>query len=89
VNLEVDGRTLVVSGLRRPRDAEGRVYEQIEIEHGPFVREVQLRADVNADAAQATYADGILRVELPIAEPGARATQVPISSEASSDEEER
>ena len=51
---------------RRP-SAEGRVYQQIEIEHGPFRREIQLGADVVADEARATYEDGILRVELPLA----------------------
>ena len=35
VNLEVRGRALIISGERRPRDTEGRVYQQIEIEHGP------------------------------------------------------
>ena len=31
---------------------EGRVYQQLEIEHGPFRRVVALGADVDADAAQ-------------------------------------
>jgi HSP20 family protein len=88
VNLDIDGRTLVISGMRRPRDAEGRVYEQIEIEHGTFAREIQLRADVDADRAQATYSAGILRVALPIARPEDRSTRVPISSEGRGEEEE-
>ena len=50
VNLEVRGRTLVISGERKARDTEGRVYQQIEIEHGPFQREIQLGVDVVADA---------------------------------------
>ena len=36
VNLEVRGRTLIISGERNPRDTEGRVYQQVEIEHGRF-----------------------------------------------------
>jgi HSP20 family protein len=66
VNLEVRGRVLILSGERKPRDTEGRVYQQVEIEHGRFVREIPLGADVDAESARATYEDGILRVELPL-----------------------
>jgi HSP20 family protein len=79
VNLEIRGRTLLISGERRPSDTEGRIYQQIEIEHGPFEREVQLGADVVAEQARATYEDGILRVELPIAQAGGEPRKVPIS----------
>jgi len=87
VNLEVRGRVLVISGERRARDIEGRVYQQIEIGHGPFQREIQLGADVVADEAVATYDDGILRVELPLADPRAAARQVQISSSEKEREE--
>jgi HSP20 family protein len=79
VNLEVRGRTLIISGERTAGDTEGRVYQQIEIEQGPFVREIQLGMDVNAERAKATYEDGILRVRLPIAHAGEETRQVPIS----------
>jgi HSP20 family protein len=78
VSLEIRGRVLVISGERKARDTEGRVYQQIEIEHGPFQREIQLGVDVVADQARATYEDGILRVELPVAD-SQEARQVPIS----------
>ena len=83
VNLEVRGRTLIISGERRARDTEGRVYQQVEIEHGPFLREIPLGADVEAERAHATYEDGILRVELPIARPTERTRNVPISGGSS------
>ena len=82
VNLEIKGRKLVISGERRTHDPEGRVYQQIEIEQGPFEREVELGIDVQADAAKATYEDGILRVELPLAT-GQDATQVRIGGPSS------
>jgi HSP20 family protein len=77
VNLEVRGRTLVISGERPVRDTEGWTYQQVELPSGPFRRVVELSVDVNADQAQATYEDGILRVELPTRLPRA-ARQVPI-----------
>jgi HSP20 family protein len=66
VNLEVRGRALIISGERPVRDTEGRTYQQVELPSGPFRRIVELSVDVEAEAAQATYEDGILRVELPI-----------------------
>jgi HSP20 family protein len=77
VNLEVHGRTLVISGERPIRDTEGRIYQQVELPSGPFRRVVELSVDVDAEQAQATYEDGILRVELPTRLPRA-ARQVPI-----------
>ena len=82
LELEVRGRELVIAGHRGPvDDTEGRVFQQIEIEHGPFRRTVPLGAEVAADAARATYHDGILRVELPLQQPEARAESVPVEVE--------
>src|SRR5215213_8886036 len=53
------------------------VYQQLEIERGPFRRVVSLGAEVDADSADATYEDGILTVELPLSRP-ARPRTVPI-----------
>jgi HSP20 family protein len=79
LELEVRGRELVIAGHRPPVDeTQDRVFQQIEIEHGPFRRTVQLGADVVADAARATYDDGILRVELPLQQPEARRRSVPV-----------
>ena len=78
IGLEIQGRELVIAGHRRPADAEGRVYQQLEIDFGPFRRVIPLGADVVPDEARATYRDGILRVELPLARPERRSRQVPI-----------
>ena len=77
VNLEVQGRALVISGERPIRDTEGRTYQQVELPSGPFRRIVELSVDVEAEDAQATYEDGILRVELPVRTQRS-ARQVPI-----------
>jgi len=78
LDLEVAGRELVISGHRRPAPAEGLVYQQIEIEHGPFRRVIGLGADVVVERTQASYEDGILRVELPLHRPEPRTRSVSI-----------
>ncbi|CAN5207141.1 hypothetical protein BH20ACT16_BH20ACT16_02280 [soil metagenome] len=78
LGLEIQGRSLTLTGHRREADAEGRVYQQLEIEHGPFRRTIELGAEVIAEQARATYQDGILRVELPLADPQSRTRSVPI-----------
>ena len=69
ISLEIRGRELVLTGRREPETGVDRVYQQLEIEHGPFRRVVALGADVDADAANAAYEDGMLIVELPLAPP--------------------
>jgi HSP20 family protein len=80
VSLEIAGRELVIVGQRPVQETEGRVYQQLEIEAGPFRRVVELNADVVAEAAKATYEDGILRVELPLRQRGEQKRSVPIES---------
>ena len=53
VKLVVGERALAITGDRpRPR-AEGRVYQQMEIEYGPFRRVVRLPEDVDPELAKA------------------------------------
>ena len=80
IALEIRGRELILSGTRPPESGEDRVYQQLEIEHGPFRRVVSLGADVDANAASAAYEDGMLIVELPLAPP-ARPQSVRIEPE--------
>ena len=72
------GRQLLIAGERRPAAATGRLYQQIEIEHGPFRRIVELGAEVEAGAARASYEDGMLAVEIPLARPEQTVRRVPI-----------
>ena len=76
LNLEVSGRDLVISGERIVQQTEGRVYQQAEIEAGAFRRVIELGADVDAGRAEASYNDGMLRVELPLV--AAVSTRVPV-----------
>jgi len=78
VALEIRGRQLVIAGERRAADAEGRLYQQIEIAHGPFRRVVELGAEVDAERASATYQDGILRIEIPLVQQEDESRRIPI-----------
>lgn len=78
VELEIRGRQLLIAGERRVEQREGCVYQQIEIEHGPFRRSVELGADVVSERAKASYEDGILVVEVPLASPDQNVRRVPI-----------
>jgi len=67
VHVILDGQMLVVSGERTRPKVDGRVYQQMEIEYGPFLRQVRLTEGVDADRARAEFERGILRISLPIA----------------------
>ena len=70
IELELDGRTLVIRGQRRPLPAKPRLtYSQMEIAHGAFKRELLLPSEVDAEHAAAAYKDGVLEVVLPKAGP--------------------
>jgi HSP20 family protein len=81
IGLEVSGRDLVITGERPIQETEGRIYQQVEIEAGPFRRIVELNADPVAEEARATYEDGILRIELPLRAQSAAPRSVPIETE--------
>jgi HSP20 family protein len=78
VGIEVSGRHLAIVGERHVQETEGRVYQQIEIPSGQFRRVVEFQVEVDAEAASATYEDGILRIELPLRDPSETTRRVPI-----------
>jgi HSP20 family protein len=78
VQLFADEGTLIVSGERRRPRCAGRVYQQMEIDYGRFVRQVALGAEIEVDDAKATYERGILTIVLPLAKKPAGAERVEI-----------
>ena len=79
IGLEIEGRKLILTGIRRPAGSQTDVYQQVEIERGQFQRVIELGADVRAHEAKATYEDGMLRVELPLARATVGARVVPLT----------
>ncbi len=61
-------RLLVVAGERTRPQVAGRVYQQMEIEYGPFQRQVRLAEDVDPERAEARFDNGVLTVALPVVE---------------------
>jgi HSP20 family protein len=59
-------RLLVIAGERKRPQVPGRVYQQVEIEYGPFQRQIRLVEDVDPERAQARFEQGVLTIELPV-----------------------
>ena len=75
LSIVVGERTLLIAGERVRPKADGSVYQQMEIEYGPFQRQVRLPEDVDPDRAEARYEHGIVTISLPVASqplPGGR-----------------
>jgi HSP20 family protein len=68
VQIVAGERVLLVSGERKRPKVPGRVYQQMEIESGPFQRQVRLVEDVDPERARATFDNGMLTIELPVVE---------------------
>ena len=66
VQLVATPQALLIAGERR-RSRDCGHYQQLEIDYGPFQRQITLAEDVDPEGASATYERGILTVRLPIA----------------------
>ena len=71
IDLTVEPRRVMVRGTRElpePTDAEGRQVQLLamEIDYGPFEREVIMPAEVEIDKAHAEQRNGLLWISLPL-----------------------
>jgi len=66
--LVVGERVLAIAGERpRPKvDGGGVSYQQMEIEYGPFKRQVRLPEKVDPKRAHARYEHGVVTITLPV-----------------------
>lgn len=74
--VEFEQGTLIVRGVRREPCEGTRRYLKMEIPVGPFERRIRMGRAVEIDEIRVDYEDGLLRIELPKAEPVRR--DVPI-----------
>jgi HSP20 family protein len=72
IDIEVIGQRLTIKGNRsvptcaQTSPAQGRTrLHQMEIDHGPFAREVELPQNVQQDRITAQHVNGMLWIELP------------------------
>src|SRR6266566_4061107 len=73
IDLTVEPRRVVIRGTRElpePTHAEGHAVQLLamEIDYGPFIREVPLPAEVEIDEAHAEQRNGLLWISLPLKE---------------------
>jgi HSP20 family protein len=80
IELLSDRRELVVRGERRFPGGERRVYQQVEMDYGPFERRVRLMVDVDPESTVATYEAGVLEVRLTLVEADTRARKIEIAT---------
>ncbi|HMJ04965.1 MAG TPA: Hsp20/alpha crystallin family protein [Chthoniobacterales bacterium] len=71
IDLLVEPRRVVVRGTREapePTDAEGRAVQMLalEIDYGPFEREVRLPTEIDVDKVRAEQQNGLLWIYLPL-----------------------
>jgi HSP20 family protein len=76
VQVVASERLLLIAGERKRPKVPGRVYQQMEIETGPFQRQVRLAENVDPERATASFDNGVLTVELPVVDraPAGRVT---------------
>jgi HSP20 family protein len=75
--------SLVVSGQRRRPRVPGRHYQQMELDYGPFQRQVALPDDIDLAGARASYERGLLTIVLPIAQrqPGPGTVSIEVTAQ--------
>ena len=68
IDINVHGKTLILSGERKPEKTEGASFHRRERKWGSFRKAITLPDEVNADAVEAECKNGVLKIILPKAE---------------------
>lgn len=72
INLTVESRRVVVRGMREAPEPNGEAHGRalqmlaLEIDYGPFEREIELPLEIDPERAHAEQENGLLWVYLPI-----------------------
>ncbi len=65
-HIEVEDNNLIISGERKwKEEKKEKNFHRVETQFGSFKRSFTLPKNVNAEAINATYQDGILEIDIP------------------------
>lgn len=68
IDVDVEDQTLTIRAERRPEDGEDIQWLARERPTGTFARQLMLGSGVSVDKIDASYADGVLSLRIPVAE---------------------
>jgi HSP20 family protein len=69
IDISIVGNVLTVKGEKKQeKEEKGESYHRIERSYGRFSRSISLPAEVNPEAVEAVYKDGVLKLTIPKAE---------------------
>ena len=81
IDITVEGREIRISGRREAPVGEGASVVSAGRRHGVFGRRLHLGPELGHDSVQADYADGVLKLTVPVAET-AKPRKVPVGTNA-------
>jgi len=80
IAIQMEGGVLTLRGERKfEEEKDGRNYHRVERAYGQFVRSFTLPNNVDREAIEANFSDGLLQIELPKREES-KPRQIPITS---------
>jgi HSP20 family protein len=86
VRVEVTDDRLIIEGERRNEQEEkGEGFYRSELSYGRFFREIPLPEGASAQAAQATFKNGVLEVTMPVPQAQKRGRRLEIRAEGESE----
>ncbi|MGC8719420.1 MAG: Hsp20/alpha crystallin family protein [Thermodesulforhabdaceae bacterium] len=69
IDISIVGNVLTVKGEKKQeKEEKNESYHRIERSYGSFSRSISLPAEVNPEAVEAVYKDGVLKLTIPKAE---------------------
>ena len=74
--IELQDKTLILKGKRPESGVNPQRYQQLESGQGPFSRSFRFATDIDADAINAEFNDGVLVVTVPKTAPAVRRIDV-------------
>lgn len=69
IDVHVNGRELVVRGVRDPAGGGSAAFLRLERRYGPFTRAFRFDVDIDADGVEAEIKDGLLSLSVPKSRP--------------------